>query len=76
MVENMMRGEKIDGPGNPPNYLKATPNEDQYSFDHLDNHLFEAKTGKDVRRNLVSVACNAMLIYHTICEREGKCKSQ
>lgn len=83
MVKNMTRGEKNDGPGNPPNYLKATPNEDKYSFDHGEEHMHKAimalQAGdiETAKTNLVSWACNAMLIYHTICEREkSECKSK
>jgi hypothetical protein len=76
MVQNMMRGEKVDGPGNPPNYLKATPYEDQYTVDHLRQHLSELINGNDIKRNAVSVACNAMILYHCLSHREKTCKSK
>ena len=76
MVQNMMRGEKIDCPGNPPNYLKATPYEDQYTVDHLRQHLSELINGNDIKRNAVSVACNAMILYHCLSHREKTCGSK
>ncbi len=71
MVKNMEKGEVIDGPGNPPNYLKATPAEDQFTYDHADNHLYNAKCGVNELQNLVSLACNAMVIYHTQVNRQA-----
>lgn len=78
MVLNMMRGEKLDGPGNPPNFLKATPFEDRYTFDHLINHTHDAIIAynegdtEQMKADLVSAACNAMIIYQTLCDREGR----
>jgi len=70
MVENMTKGEKLDGPGNPPNYLKATPDEDQYTLDHLREHLHNVLMKQDTEKNLVAIACNAMLFYHTLQRRQ------
>jgi hypothetical protein len=76
MVQNMMRGEVIDGPGNPPNYLKATPEEDQYTIDHLRQHLSDLINGKDPKKNAVSIACNSMLYFQCLEHREKTCESK
>lgn len=74
MVRNMEKGEVIDGPGNPPNYLKATPEEDKYTDDHLRNHLSDLLRGINVEANAVAIACNAMIRYQCIQHRKAQCK--
>ena len=70
MADNMSIGERHDGKGERPNYLKAIPADDKYTLDHLRQHLHEALMGRDVPRNLVAVACNAMILYHQLEGRE------
>ena len=70
MADNMSIGERHDGKGSRPNYLKAIPADDKYTLDHLREHLHKAMTGDDVGHNLVAVACNAMILYHQLQERE------
>ena len=74
MVANMTKGESLDGPRNPPNYLKATPAEDAITLDHLRQHLSQAIQGHDVEVNLIAVACNAMIAYHCIQHRKAQCE--